>query len=52
VLDRLDIIAFPALKTYDPPLSVLLGATVTDVTRHGKFLDCISPPSTTTSCTC
>ena len=39
VLDRLDILAFPALKTYDPPLSVLLGATITDVTRHGKFLD-------------
>jgi formamidopyrimidine-DNA glycosylase len=39
VLDRLDILALPALKTYDPPLSVLLGATITDVTRHGKFLD-------------
>jgi len=39
VVDRLDILAFPALKTYDPPLSVLLGATITDVTRHGKFLD-------------
>jgi len=39
VLDRLDILAFPALKTYDPPLTVLLGATITDVTRHGKFLD-------------
>ena len=39
VLERLDILAFPALKTYDPPLSVLLGATVTDVSRHGKFLD-------------
>ena len=39
VLDRLDILAFPALKTYDPPLSVLLGATISDVTRHGKFLD-------------
>jgi len=39
VLDRLDILAFPALKTYDPPLSVLLGARITDVTRHGKFLD-------------
>jgi formamidopyrimidine-DNA glycosylase len=39
VIDRLDILAFPALKTYDPPLSVLLGATITDVTRHGKFLD-------------
>jgi formamidopyrimidine-DNA glycosylase len=39
VLERLDILAFPALKTYDPPLSALLGATITDVTRHGKFLD-------------
>jgi len=39
VFDRLDILAFPALKTYDPPLSVLLGATITEVTRHGKFLD-------------
>ena len=39
VLDRLEILAFPALKTYDPPLSVLLGASITDVTRHGKFLD-------------
>ncbi len=39
MLDRLDILAFPALKTYDPPLSVLLGATITAVTRHGKFLD-------------
>jgi len=39
VLDRLDILAFPALKTYDPPLSVLLGATITEVTRRGKFLD-------------
>ncbi|MEO6532435.1 MAG: DNA-formamidopyrimidine glycosylase family protein [Pseudolysinimonas sp.] len=39
VLDRLDVLAFPALKTYDPPLSVLLGASVTDVSRHGKFLD-------------
>jgi formamidopyrimidine-DNA glycosylase len=39
VLERLDILAFPALKTYDPPLSVLLGATITNVTRHGKFLD-------------
>jgi formamidopyrimidine-DNA glycosylase len=39
VLDRLEIVAFPALKSYDPPLTVLLGATITDVTRHGKYLD-------------
>ncbi|HTL41311.1 MAG TPA: DNA-formamidopyrimidine glycosylase family protein [Pseudolysinimonas sp.] len=36
---RLDVTAFAALKTYDPAPSVLTGATVTAVTRHGKFLD-------------
>jgi formamidopyrimidine-DNA glycosylase len=36
---RVDIAAFSALKTYDPPLSALAGAMVDDVTRHGKFLD-------------
>jgi formamidopyrimidine-DNA glycosylase len=36
---RVDIAAFSALKTYDPPLSALAGALVEDVTRHGKFLD-------------
>jgi len=36
---RVDIAAFSALKTFDPPLSALYGALVEDVTRHGKFLD-------------
>lgn len=27
------------LKTFDPPPSALVGAPVTDVTRHGKFID-------------
>jgi formamidopyrimidine-DNA glycosylase len=36
---RLDITAFSALKTYDPPVSALEGQTVDAVTRHGKFLD-------------
>src|SRR5687768_5761160 len=36
---RVDIAAFSALKTYDPPLSALSGALVDDVQRHGKFLD-------------
>jgi formamidopyrimidine-DNA glycosylase len=36
---RVDIAAFSALKTFDPPLSSLHGALVDDVTRHGKFLD-------------
>ncbi|WP_203337607.1 Fpg/Nei family DNA glycosylase [Nocardioides limicola] len=45
--DRLDgraivavqLAAFSALKTYDPPLSALEGALVDGVRRHGKFLD-------------
>ena len=36
---RVDIAAFSALKTFEPPLSALRGMLVEDVTRHGKFLD-------------
>ena len=38
-LTRIDLVAFSALKTYDPPLDALHGTLVDDVTRHGKFLD-------------
>jgi formamidopyrimidine-DNA glycosylase len=36
---RIDLVAFSALKTYDPPLSALTGLEVDGVSRHGKFLD-------------
>ncbi|WP_055588066.1 Fpg/Nei family DNA glycosylase [Peterkaempfera griseoplana] len=36
---RLDVPAFQALKTFDPPPSALHGRTVASVTRRGKFLD-------------
>jgi formamidopyrimidine-DNA glycosylase len=36
---RLDIVAFAALKTFDPPPSALQGLFVDGVVRHGKFLD-------------
>ncbi len=39
VIDRLDVRFFPALKSYDPPLSALSGRTIVAVNRHGKFLD-------------
>jgi formamidopyrimidine-DNA glycosylase len=39
VIDRLDIVAFAALKTYDPPVSALAGQRITGVERHGKYLD-------------
>ena len=38
-IDRLSIVAFAALKTFDPPASALSGTTISGVTRHGKFLD-------------
>lgn len=36
---RVDVPAFSALKSYDPPLSAIHGAFVDGVSRHGKFLD-------------
>ena len=42
VIDRLQIVAFPALKTYDPPVEALSGERIADVTRHGKFLDIVT----------
>jgi formamidopyrimidine-DNA glycosylase len=38
-LVRVDLAAFSALKTFDPPLMSLHGMLVDGVTRHGKFLD-------------
>jgi formamidopyrimidine-DNA glycosylase len=38
-ITRIDIAAFSALKTFDPPLSALHGMFIEGVTRHGKFLD-------------
>jgi formamidopyrimidine-DNA glycosylase len=36
---RLDLVAFSALKSFDPPVSALQGLFVSGVGRHGKFLD-------------
>ncbi len=33
------VVAFSALKTFDPPIQALEGTLVDGVTRHGKFLD-------------
>jgi formamidopyrimidine-DNA glycosylase len=38
-VERVYAVAVHALKTYDPPVSVLEGRTFDGVTRHGKFLD-------------
>lgn len=39
VIDTLSIVAFAALKTFDPPVTAVSGTTIAGVTRHGKFLD-------------
>jgi formamidopyrimidine-DNA glycosylase len=39
VVARVDVASFAVLKTYEPPVTSLAGLTVTDVARHGKFLD-------------
>ncbi len=39
MVDRVDLLSFAALKTFDPPVSALSGTTVSGVSRHGKFLD-------------
>jgi formamidopyrimidine-DNA glycosylase len=38
-ISRVDLTAFSALKTFDPPLHALHGTLVDAVARHGKFLD-------------
>jgi formamidopyrimidine-DNA glycosylase len=39
---RFDVLSFAALKTVDPPLSELAGATIVGIARHGKFLDIVT----------
>lgn len=40
-VDRLEIAAISALKTYDPAPTAVAGRTVVDARRHGKFLDVV-----------
>jgi formamidopyrimidine-DNA glycosylase len=40
-VDRAEVAALSALKTYDPPISAVAGLPVSDATRHGKFLDIV-----------
>ncbi|MHB8465167.1 MAG: Fpg/Nei family DNA glycosylase [Acidimicrobiales bacterium] len=38
VVTRAELASLSALKTYDPPLSAIVGSTITDVGRRGKYL--------------
>ncbi|MBO4205131.1 Fpg/Nei family DNA glycosylase [Micromonospora echinofusca] len=40
-VDRVEVAAINALKTYDPPPSSVVGRAVVDARRHGKFLDVV-----------
>lgn len=40
-IERAEVAALSALKTYDPPFTALVGRTVDEVTRIGKYL-CLS----------
>jgi formamidopyrimidine-DNA glycosylase len=39
VIARAETASFAVLKTFDPPLSALSGREITEISRHGKFLD-------------
>jgi formamidopyrimidine-DNA glycosylase len=38
-IQRIEVSAISALKTYDPPVSAAAGLPLTGASRHGKFLD-------------
>jgi formamidopyrimidine-DNA glycosylase len=38
-VERIEVAAISALKTYDPPVTAAAGRTLTAAGRHGKFLD-------------
>lgn len=41
VIDKLELVSFAALKTFEITPSELSGKTITAVTRHGKYLDIV-----------
>jgi formamidopyrimidine-DNA glycosylase len=44
-VDRVEVVSFAALKTFEPPVSRLAGGTIRAVSRHGKFLDIAIEPA-------
>ena len=38
-IERIEVSAINALKTYDPPVTAAAGLVITGASRHGKFLD-------------
>jgi formamidopyrimidine-DNA glycosylase len=44
VIDQAFVTEFSVMKTYDPPLTALHGATLSGTSRRGKFLDLAAEP--------
>ncbi|MFC8798288.1 Fpg/Nei family DNA glycosylase [Promicromonospora sp. NPDC057138] len=44
-LATVEVGSIAALKTFDPPVDALVGGAVTDVARHGKWLDVVVSPA-------
>src|SRR5262245_4177470 len=44
-VDRVDVAAISALKTFDPPTTAAHGRVLSDAGRHGKFLDITLAPA-------
>jgi len=42
---KVSVANIAALKTYDPPIDALRGATLSGASRHGKFIDLATTPS-------
>jgi DNA-formamidopyrimidine glycosylase len=45
VIDQAFVTEFSVMKTYDPPLTALHGATLSGTSRRGKFLDLATAPA-------
>ena len=45
VIDQAFVTEFSVMKTYDPPLTALHGATLSGTSRRGKFLDLAAAPA-------
>ena len=43
-IERVELASISALKTFDPPLDALVGRTVSEVTRRGKYLQVQAEP--------
>lgn len=44
IIERVEVAAISALKTFDPPVDALVGRTITECRRQGKYLELHADP--------